>query len=388
MIFDTPKLPEDDWSYKPFFEARYRYERRNDRDLYDKKNDNRSDNYERFRVGLEAKNKRGVRYYIQYQYGLDDYQVTTKKSTLKNSDLDYAFVELPYDGAKYTIGRQDLKVGSGRLLFSMNTWGNFGRTFEGVRAQTKSLDLFAFKLGTETYYDPKARIGGVSYTQGRSVTSGIYKHGESYGPVSDVYTLNEVYTMPVGKYCLVLEGSGQAGRANGLVEQAWNVNAIVKRKFGKADTYLELNSASGGNDKHYYRTFDQLWGNAPSIYGMRIMQGNRNVNELSIGANYALTSKDQLIGQVNNFGLRDASDYWYGSNGVANKGKSGYFVDPTGKSGTDVGRDVQLEWKHDFDKHNQIWLGAAAFFPGKYVEKLNGSGRTQTWFFSTYTYRF
>lgn len=391
FICPLPTIPVQDpsWTFRPTFEFRYRDEKRNDRDFKSNVNDNKRDDYLRYRVGLVGTSSDGKEICIRYLYGIDDAYKNRVHSTVKNSDLDLGYLKVPYAGATYTIGRQAICIGDGRVVGSLFEWGNTARTYDGVRVKNAKFDAFAARVGTCNPYSGEARIGGLSVNTKLGATAVIFKHDSLMPAMTDVWVLDHLYKKVAGKLDYSLEAMGESGRVLNRDLEAWAFTANVGLKSGPVRYYVEGAMASGGGNSHKSYTYDQIYSTNQLPYGMYLMQGFRNVNRITLGADYNITKKTLLTGSINSVSLHDASDYWYGDFGIANVGPKGTYVDPTGRSGTDIGRFAQLEIQHDLSKHDQIWLGVGAFLPGHYVDHMNGGNlRTQTWAFATYRYKF
>ncbi len=389
MFIDQPVTPQQEWKWKPLLEIRYRHEQRNDRDFDGNNNDNRSENLERFRFGLSGSGPKGQKLVIQFQSGVDDFDVKHHWSTSKNSDVQLGYLELPFSGATYTVGRQTMALADGRLLCSQTSWGNMGRTFDGIHVKSKTLDVFALREGVNTNYDPNANISGVAYNTKTNTAAAMFHHAEkTMGPL-DTWVLNDVYKTKIGGYALQLEGAYELGRASGKDLRAWLASARINRTSGKLKGYLEANVASGGSSSDKNNNFDPIYSGWPSIYGLRTMQGQRNIQELTFSLDYKVTQKTNLTFLASSFWLFDKRDAWYSATGTANKKASGTFLDATGNSGNEIGQALQFEVTHKFDSHNSIWAGVGALLPGEFIRnQVTGNCRTQQWAFASYTYKF
>ena len=383
-----PHLPHNiqTWTLTPTVELRYRIERRNDKDFYAPTNDNRTDSLARVRIGVAGKNEAGWKFLIQYQYGIDDYWVRDLRTTVRNSDMQFGYVQAPIKNGSVTLGRQGLVVGTGRLISSMSVWGNVGRTFDGVRVKTGPWDLWAMREGAYSYYNPRTRIVGASRSTGRGLSSVFYKHDGRDSSAEDVWTGNQIWKQPLGKVNVLAELDGQMGRRLGQDVSAWAGTLNVSKNAKRFTPYAELDVASGGTSGSTTHTFDPLYPNDPAIYGMRQMQGFQNVVETKIGMTYAAGKADCLTAYVSDLNLYSKTDAWYGAYGV-NKGKV-TFKDPTGDSGKHIGNMAQIDFQHTIGSHELIWLGVGYFRPGSFIEHLNGQTNNQTWLSASYCYKY
>ena len=115
-----------------FFEARSRFERRNDL-IFDSALDlDRTLWQNRARIGFDYDAGDDSRVRVTYQYSNTQTDDGAGYRRLLGQDLVEAFVERKVGTSTLRLGRQPLNIGSGRLVGD-NRWGKVGRFWNGVR---------------------------------------------------------------------------------------------------------------------------------------------------------------------------------------------------------------------------------------------------------------
>lgn len=373
---------------KPILEWRERLERRENRDFWATAPDNRSDLLTRFRPGVELGYGKTWSAVIQYQYVHGGAWTPSRNFSTEGSDLTRAQVSFKGREALATVGRQWITIGEGRLIES-SSWSNAGRSYDGVRLQAKKLDLFAAKIGVASIRQPNARLLGGAISTAAGQTLLVYKYDKSVAGTADHVTLSQAWRQSLGRFVLSGEAAGQAGRYFGKSHEAWAFySAIEWRASLKASVSIELNAASGGSGAKS-RTFDNLYPGNHRLYGTMDLQSWRNMNGLALNGRFKGSSKLDLWLAAHLFSLRDPKDAWYSDNGNPNTRKGGIFRDPTGRSGRDVGREVDLDITFRLDPRSTLAGGIGLFQPGRFVRSVLGTGATrQLWGFVSASYKF
>lgn len=374
--FDLPKL-----DVKPFNEARFRFERRDNRDFSTAVDDLRSDLLTRIRIGLSATYGPKWKGEVVYQYAHDWIFTSGKRATDEGSDIYLANATYQGEGYKATLGRQRLNIGTERLIGSLD-WVNIPRAYDGLRVTAKDLDFFAMRVGLSVPLVPEARLLGMTKNWGKSGQSLlVYKHDEVTAGKTDITTLSHQISYPFHGFVLDFEGALQGGKVLGKDQEAWawHLNAGYKLADKKTRLFVEANAASGGGNATKNRTFDNLYPTNHKFYGSMDMLAWKNMNEFAFGADHALDKKTDLKASWRTFSLRDPSDAWYGAGGAANKRPGGTFVDPTGASGTKLGDEFNLEFVHRYSPTATFAGGFGVFNPGGFVKKVGGSSDRQVW---------
>lgn len=376
MLFTESDLVKD-LGLRPYVEIRERFERRTDRDFRTSANDNRSDLLSRFRVGATFGDRRRLSGGFEYQFAHDWVWSAPANLSARNSDASLAFLTFADRGTAYTVGRYKLPLGSQRLIGPLE-WNNVARSFDGVRIDSGKWLGYAFKLGVARPMPRDARLAGVSYIEKTVQANVILKHNEVVGGDENVVTLNPWFHRAYGAWNVDLEGAVQFGDFSDRAQRAFALHAQVGYAFdGRTGLYAVGNRASGGGSSETRRTFDTLYPTAHNLYGLADMVGWQNMRELSLGVTHRPRRDLSLRAAYHRFWLDDARDAWYNSAGAVNGRVGGVFVDPTGRSGRDLGSEIDLEAIYGFRKNVTLSGGIASFSPGDFVRRVGGGERTQ-----------
>jgi hypothetical protein len=156
----------------------------------------------------------------------------------------------------------------------------------------------------------------------------------------------------------------------------------------KTTLKIEGNAASGGGNATTSRTFDNLYPSNHDLYGLADLVGWKNMNELAVKLENKSIPSLTLQAEAHAFSLRDPSDAWYSAVGTVNARSGGSFIDPTGSSGVDLGREFDLQAIYSTKKYGTLTAGIAFFEPGNYVQNLSGHSNQLTYGFLQYQIRF
>jgi hypothetical protein len=377
--------PATDWTFKPIYDLRERYERRLDKDFSETGSDNRSDLFSRWRVGVDFGYKKDFTGKLVYQYAHDLFWLASGNASEERSDVFLAYVDFNGLGGKVRLGRQQLVLGTERLL-GPSDWGNTGRSFDMARWTGKNIDLFAGRLAVNGTPSKDAQIAG-GFLQSRYGDSlFVFKHDEKGASHDDIYTLDHVFKAKKGKWSGDLELAGQMGRKGNNKLEAWATGLKVNyQKDEKWKFYGEAAAASGGHRGDTSLTFDQLYASNHSRYGIMDMQGWRNMSGLSLGAQYKPTKTWTLNAEFHSFGLWAANDSWYSDGGRANSGST----DSSGNSGRNVGQEFDFWTSYNIDSKSTLEAGVGVFKPGNFIKSFANKGdRDQVWGYLQYRIRF
>lgn len=373
---------------KPYVELRERYERRTDRDFNEAANDNRSDVLTRFRVGAGFTLGKTLGGQLEYQFAHDWQWSRRGNLSGRNSDASLANLTYTQNGTAATVGRYKLALGSQRLIGPLE-WNNVARSFDGVRLDSGKWQAYAFKVGVAQPMPRDARLAGVSYVEKTHQTNLIFKHNKVAAGNEDILTINPWLHRPYGPWSVDLEGALQFGDYGDRKQAAWALHAQAGYSIDeKTGVYVLGNAASGGGDSDTHRTFDTLYPTAHNLYGLADMVGWQNSRELSLGVTHRPRPNLTLRGAYHRFWLDDARDAWYNALGGVNGRVGGPFVDPTGRSGRDLGSELDVEAIYGFRKNVTLSAGLAAFSPGRFVRRVGGGDAVQTFGYVQAQFRF
>jgi hypothetical protein len=363
---------------KPIVEVRQRMERRIDRDFADASNDNRTDLFGRYRVGLGF----GLREWsgkLVYQVADDEAWTASRNWMTERRDVVLAYAERKVGPGVLTLGRQRLKIGTERLLSEAN-WSNLTFSFDAVRFRTKEWDVFAGKPAVAPRMRSEARLAGGVLRSEAGETLLVFTHDAPNTAPSDRWTLDHVVRTSSGRLGVELEAAGQAGRDPGGRVDAWAVAGKLSYALTpRLSVTSEANLATSD--------FDVLYGAMHARCGIMDLQGWRNAQNLGLGLKFRASKTVDLGLDWHALALRDARDPWFGNTGSPYRRPGGVYVDPTGASGRDLGQEFDVEARWQAGHGITVGGGIGIFQPGRFVRQLGGEGR-QTFGYLEMTYRF
>ncbi|MEQ1934029.1 MAG: alginate export family protein [Fimbriimonadaceae bacterium] len=378
----------NDFKIMPVVEARFRFERRTDRDLSSAANDNRSGFDTRMRVGADFEGPNGVTGKLRYQYAHTESWTPSRNSSDMSSDLYLGYVNVKQERATFSIGRQTLNYGDKRILEESNS-GQRSKSYDLVRFKGDKIDLFAGKVGYMASRSDQARLigGQVKWNAGETLA---YFKSDRWVSDANYWTLDHRYTGSYDKFGYAVEGAIQRGNNSGKRFDTFLLHGKATYKASPTTTlHFEANAISGGGDANTNRGFDAVYGTSHVLYGLSDMQGARNVNHLEIGATYKPTKTVEYVLTFHKYSLRDKSDGWYGPGGGINRGPGGAFIDPTGTSGSDIGTELNLAGKWELGHGQRLDVELALFKPGSFIKAFNGAAtKDQFWMLITYGVKF
>ena len=124
-----------------------------------------------------------------------------------------------------------------------------------------------------------------------------------------------------------------------------------------------------------HETFDGVYGGRDIFfYGYLNLFTWANLHDLEADFSLRPHRTLQLYAEYHNFNLDDPHDAWYTT------GLSAYRRDPTGRSGTALGDEIDLRAVWTLWNHLELMGGYGQFIPGAFVENT-GPAATASWFF-------
>lgn len=390
MLIQPAPIQIDPLQFKPYLDWRLRLERRLDRDFFQSANDDRSDVIWRIRPGVEWTKGKTWSGEIQYQLATDSIRTQASDTSDDLSDISLAYLRFKEGKLELTGGRQRVSVGSERLVGPAD-WLTAGRSFDGIRLKTGSIDAFAFKVGVAHPKPARLRFAGVTHRNKVGLTQLYFKHDSNAGTLdTDVWTLAQTYEKRWGKWLFETEDAVQFGHSAGRTLRAWAIHGSLGYQVRPSTKLtLEVNAASGGGNASTTYTFDNLLPSNHKFYGSMDMQSWRNMEELALILDHRLNPKWSAKLSWRTFALRDPSDVWYGAGGGVNRGGLGAFSDPSGASGRDIGREVNLEVAYKHNATVSASAGVGIFTPGSFVKARNGgTADSQRWGYLMIQFRF
>jgi hypothetical protein len=176
------------------------------------------------------------------------------------------------------------------------------------------------------------------------------------------------------RYELVLE-RGSAG-PNGI--QAWGTTAglgyTIASSGWKPRFFAGYDYASGDNNPAdgTHGTFDTMYPTAHDRFGIADLFGWENIVAWRAGATVIPHRRWSVTGQYLDFWLASATDAAYNSSGGV------ILRDPTGKSGTHLGQELDAYAWYEINREVHVGAGIGHLLPGEFIDKA-GKGAAYTY---------
>jgi hypothetical protein len=330
-------------------------------------------------------------------------------SNERNADLHQAYLSLPevgHKGVSLTLGRQELVYGDERLLGALD-WSTVGRSFDGgvVRYAWKGgmVDGIGALVNDRR---TSARGAGDMILSG---TYGRFLRGKP-GRELDLYVLNLVDNAQVtgespGKDSARIttlgarvkkggakglsasaEGSYQVGHRGPDDHTAYAWALVGGYVFGsrfRPSVRFEWDGATGDGDAKdgESKEFNNLYHTNHGHYGYIDILGWRNMDVVRGTVGFVPREGHAVSLDVLNLRLREARGLW--------KDDAGEVLgqDATGRSGRDVGQELDLLYRFPLKKDLTCLLGYSAFLPGGFAEAVRGKG-TQSFGYAQVLFKF
>lgn len=410
----TPPLTwGDENEYKLQFggEMRLRAERRRNYDMNRKTRDNDSLQFFRTKLNFDLSYRQYLRTFMEVM-DAREWNANTDQNQSVRWDVHQFFIE--YYNKKVSpwgvrAGRQELNFGERRLV-EASSWSNLIRTFDGVDVFRKNEDneLHMFVMQQDIY---DVRRDGVLETDRRQPKNrewfyGIYNTFKCYDPheidlyflglsdlhdnrtfpsavksedgvpgTTDRYTVGSRARGPLWKIedCGTLgygvEAAYQFGHRSRDDIDAYMLHSDINYQWEhkwKPTVILEGNLASG--DKRALdgetNTFNPLFGSSHTPYGIIDFTRLQNLREIALSGQIQPTKKLKARVELHNFWLDSKRDSWYDSKG------SSLGKDSAGKSGRNIGHELDVIVTYTYNKFMKFEVGAAHFTGGTFARNV------------------
>jgi hypothetical protein len=325
-----------------------------------------------------------------------------QKAGIQNLFVDVKMADLDGSPAYVRVGRQELAFGSQRLISTVD-WSNTRRTFQGVRAfrQTEKFDFDVFWVqpvipnlnrpsspqdanhfnsvdnnqnfvGAWATYRPKAGQLIDAYYLMLDDTNKYSQLGIPRGNFTR-HTLGGRFAGNEGNFLYDLEGALQFGSQNGRDVLAAMFTKGLGYNFKDAvwdpTFWVYYDYASGGNPTSgTAHTFNQLFAFGHTYFGWIDQVGRQNIHDLNFHLYLYPTKWLTTWVQFHSFWLANSKDALYNAGGNAIR------FDPTGRSGTHVGEELDLVYNFHLSKHADVLTGFSYLWGGDFLQ--NTAGRT------------
>lgn len=330
-----------------------------------------------------------------------------------HGDLQQIFFDLRLGGAEsplvLRVGRQDLLYGNERLISPLE-WASTRRRFDGVKLMltTELWDIDGFyvkpvvvKREQPDDYNEDFDFGGIYATY-----HGIENHGldlyflavdrtqdtvNPNGRVGDqsVFTLGSRFWGKTGPVDYEAELAGQWGKWAGDTVQAWSWTIDTGYTFKDLTCKPRIGAgydwASGDEDPFDGKvgTFNQLFPLGHKYFGFLDLIGRQNINAVNVNLSaWAVPKKVKARVAYHTFWLNAARDALYNAGGRPG------LRDRTGRSGEQVGHEVDVTVKWKLDPHASMLFGYSHFWTNSFVQNRVVNDDDPDFFYLQYQFKF
>ncbi|MFQ5414502.1 MAG: alginate export family protein [Phycisphaerae bacterium] len=327
-------------------------------------------------------------------------------------DVQQAFVDVKVLGAAspvtLRVGRQELQYGNERFVSPLD-WASTRRRFDAVKLFAKG-DPWDVAMWYAKPVVVERREGddwdrNVDFYGLYTTYTGIPRHGvDAYFFAIDdkgnrrnpngrrgdrsIFTLGTRFWGKTGAWDYETELAGQWGRWAGDTVQAWSVAIDAGRTFAACPWRPRVGAgfdyASGddrsGNGK--VGTFDQLFPLGHKYFGFLDLVARENIIAANVNVTvWPIPNKVQGRIAYHSFWLDAPDDALYNAAGKPTR------RDPLGRSGAQVGQelDVTLKWK--LDRHAALLLGWSHLFADNFIAHT-GPSKDADLFYVQYGFKF
>lgn len=313
----------------------------------------------------------------------------------RNVDLHQAYIRVPDLAGKRlaaTLGRQELAYGDERLVGALD-WATTARSFDAAVARWSgtgwSVDAFGALVndrrtagrgtGDQAFSGLYARL-----LRGRkdveldlyalALTDGLQAQGEVPGTDDQlVGTFGARFRRaPATRAQVGIEAALQRGHRGPDGHEAFAVAAWAAWAFSgryKPLLRLEVDYATGDEDPRDGTSgeFVNLFPTNHPYYGYADLLGWRNMRALRLTASIAPRKGQVLSADLHDFRLAEARGAWKDAGGEV------LGHDPTGRAGTDLGRELDVLWRFPVREELALLGGVSVFWPGDFAKAVRTS---------------
>lgn len=316
------------------------------------------------------------------------------------------------------VGRQEMLYGSQRLISPLD-WPNARRTFEGVKAFTRTEKWDFDVFGVRPVLVSPTNLDAADHNQFFSGAWFTYRNAPNQN--IDLYYLNlENHTPGVavgnggvkGGYNVSTFGGRYVGSANNwmwdfepMLQVGHYSNQSILAKAVAIDggynfkdylpwspqLWVGYEYASGDPDPQNSgtrRTFNQLFPFGHYYYGFADLVARQNINDYFLSG-YVYPAKWLTVNtQFHVFRLDSNKDALYNAAGAPIR------QDKTGKAGNDVGNELDLTANLHLSKHSDVLVGYSYLWAGRFIKNTapvgprhDAFGANPSLFYAQYSYR-
>lgn len=366
---------------------------------------------ERIRLELSARFRNEARFFLQLQdahaflSSLGDKDFPTSSPIEDMLDIRQCNVEWLRIGGSpfgFKIGRQQISYGDQRV-FGPGNWGNTGRfAWDAAMLKIDTAWFWTdFWIGKYLRYKsdewPDRPVNNfltfVTYTQikklpfhfdlfyvlkhdssgkvaGESGSGNLVSHTiglQAEGKALDALDGGTTFAAQFGRYAGdKLRTFGASGKLGFTYPSAWKPRLGLQLTWGSGDR----NPSDG-----IHGTFDGVFGGRDIyFYGYLNLFFWANLRDAEVDFSFKPQRALAISVEYHHFRLDRATDAWYTT------GLKVYRRDPTGRSGTTLGDELDFRVVWTLRNNLELMGGCGRFFPGSYV-KNTGPTAIANWFF-------
>ncbi|MBI5594609.1 MAG: alginate export family protein [Elusimicrobia bacterium] len=354
----------------------------------------------RTRLWAKAKAAQGMDAFIQFQDSRYAGQETSVATNDHQTDLHQGYLALsdlfgkPVD---LTVGRMELKYGDQRLISPLD-WSIVGRAWDGVllrgRLDSVTVDGFFTNVKETASARRDQNFWGL-YATCKAVKDhefDAYVLGRDYGNESQAMETRTTDKGNLSDRTIGARAKGKTGPADYSGEAAWQVGrkaGMPVRAWAGAATAgwtfpgdlaprlgVEYDYATGDKDPtdDHVNGFDPLFPFGHALQGYQDIFTWKNGHAFKLSGSVTPMKGTTFFADYHYFRLDQAKDAWY------NAALAAVARDAAGRSGREVGQELDLHMRTAVRGALKLWLGYSHFFKSSVVKSLAG-GRDRDWAF-------
>jgi hypothetical protein len=367
----------------------------------------------RYMLHFDFKYRKLARVFVQGIAAFDEDRDLAPRGIDENRwDIHQLFADVRPLGEKIPltvrVGRQELRYGGQRLISPLD-WADVRRRFDAVKvfwtAKDWSFDVWYAKLVVVKRKQGDDWNEDFDFYGAYFTYKGIPRHGidvyflatdktGSYrnpnGKVGDEsrFTFGSRFWGKTGPWDYEAEIAGQWGRWAGDTIQAWSWTLDGGYTFKKLRWTPRIGAgfdwASGDEDPDDGKvgTFDHLFPFGHFYLGYLDLIGRQNIEAVNVSVTaWPVPKKVKTMVKYHTFWLNAKQDALYNAGGRPGR------RDPSGRSGAEVGHeiDIVLLWK--LDVHSSLVVGYSHFWDSDVIINT-GKSEDPDWFWLQYRFQF
>jgi hypothetical protein len=333
-------------------------------------------------------------------------RIDQNRADLLNLFVDIKIAEFNCRPAYLRVGRQELNIGSTRLISSLE-WANTRRTFEGVRGfwlgEKWDVDLFwvrpvLVQNSRFDFADHNQNFAGAFVTHRPEKGQAIdfyYLYLDNHNRTAPlgivnaptvVHTLGSRYSGDKNGYLWDFEGAFQLGDRGGADIAAGMATAGVGYNWSKAPmnptvwAYYDWASGDHSPNAGSYNTFNQLFPFGHYYLGFADYVGRQNVRDINFHLYLYPAKWVTFNAQYHIMRLDSATDALYAPNGTPTR------VRTNGSAGGAIGQELDLLVNFHLGKHSDFLVGYSRLNAGEFISNT-GPHRSPELFYAMYNFR-